>query len=159
MEVAVKKEEKKKEKKTNYQLPSVWMKRCKHKPISPALSYIKNAHHPFYPDLPPEKFAFREGREQRKYAIQKIRIISIIMRKRLDPWKETGKAVGGDTLLLYLTRNTHISSILTSRSPLLYTHHPGRSKENSSLTRCALPLIKNRMGCVWGRFCTHVLQE
>lgn len=72
-------------------------------------SYIKNAHHPFYPDLPPEKFAFREGREQRKYAIQKIRMISIIMRKWLDPWKETGKAVGGDTLLLYLTRkHTHL---------------------------------------------------
>lgn len=128
---------KKRKKKKKTQLPITIRldERCKHKPISPALSYIKNAHHPFYPDLPPEKFAFREGREQRKYAIQKIRIISIIMRKWLDPWKETGKAVGGDTLLLYLTRNTHISSILTSRSPLLYTHHPGRSKENSSLTR------------------------
>ena len=139
MEVAVKKEEKKKEKKTNYQLPFVWTKdastNLSAQPYHLISSYIKNAHHPFYPDLPPGKIRFREGREQRKYAIQKIRIISIIMRKWLDPWKETGKAVGGDTLLLYLTRNTHISSILTSRSPLLYTHHPGRSKENSSLTR------------------------
>lgn len=54
----------KKGKLANYQLPSVWMKRCKHKPISPALSY-PNAYHPFNPDLPRKNSLSRRKRTKK----------------------------------------------------------------------------------------------
>lgn len=152
---------KRKKKKTNYQLPSVWTKDASTNLSAQPYHLIIYQKCPssILSRPPPGKIRFSRRKRTKKIRDTKDPDNFNHHAKMVGSWKETVKAVGGDTLLLYLTRNTHISSILTSRSPLLYTHHPGRSKENSSLTRCALPLIKNRMGCVWGRFCTHVLQE
>lgn len=111
--------------------------RCKHKPISPALSSHHISKMPIihFIQTSPRKNSLSRRKRTKKIRDTKDPDNFNHHAKMVGSWKETGKAVGGDTLLLYLTRNTHISSILTSRSPLLYTHHPGRSKENSSLTR------------------------
>lgn len=129
----------KKRKKKKNQLPITIRldERCKHKPISPALSSHHISKMPIihFIQTSPRKNSLSRRKRTKKIRDTKDPDNFNHHAKMVGSWKETGKAVGGDTLLLYLTRNTHISSILTSRSPLLYTHHPGRSKENSSLTR------------------------
>lgn len=93
VEVAVKKEEKKKEKKTNYQLPFVWTKDASTNLSAQPYHLIIYQKCPssILSRPPPGKIRFREGREQRKYAIQKIRIISSIMRKWLDRGRKQEK--------------------------------------------------------------------
>lgn len=126
------KRKKKKEKKTNYHSFGRKMQAQTYQP-SPII--YQKCPSSILSRPPPGKIRFSRRKRTKKIRDTKDPDNFNHHAKMVGSWKETGKAVGGDTLLLYLTRNTHISSILTSRSPLLYTHHPGRSKENSSLTR------------------------
>lgn len=84
---------KEKRKKTNYQLPFVWTKDASTNLSAQPYHLIIYQKCPssILSRPPPGKIRFREGREQRRYAIQKIRIISIIMRKWLDRGRKQEK--------------------------------------------------------------------